>query len=351
MSTKILGFDVGIKNLAYCILDMTPDNYKLLDWGIINLDDDRKLCQFIKRGGEKCGKTAFVTYQNKDKIDCYLCKTHQEKYEPEERKLEDYNNINSTCLYEENDKKCSKKVCYKFNDTTYCKSHGTKILKDSVKETKLKKISSQSCGKLPIITLTKKMCEKLDAHPNFLQVDEVLIENQPSMLNPKMKTISSMLYSYFMINGIGHGNKNGSTISNVKFNSPSNKLKVNKDGTQKILNLAQKKPETYEYTKELGILYCKQLLCDDKINLEILEKETKQDDMCDAFLHGFQYYYNNKNLLNIKKQELDNVVDILYKKICTKKKLTEEQIKELIKDKPKPKTNFFKKKKGITVNI
>ena len=36
---KILSFDVGIKNLAYCIIEVeTKENkeHKIVDWGIIN---------------------------------------------------------------------------------------------------------------------------------------------------------------------------------------------------------------------------------------------------------------------------------------------------------------------------
>ena len=31
---KILSFDIGIKNLSYCLLDSSK---KILDWGIINI--------------------------------------------------------------------------------------------------------------------------------------------------------------------------------------------------------------------------------------------------------------------------------------------------------------------------
>ena len=34
---KILSFDIGIKNLSYCILDET---YKIYDWNIVNLCED-----------------------------------------------------------------------------------------------------------------------------------------------------------------------------------------------------------------------------------------------------------------------------------------------------------------------
>ena len=38
---KILSWDVGIKNLAYCLID--SENDKIMDWGIINLLNDENL--------------------------------------------------------------------------------------------------------------------------------------------------------------------------------------------------------------------------------------------------------------------------------------------------------------------
>ena len=37
---KVLSFDVGIKNLSYCILTKNNEKYKIHNWGIINLTED-----------------------------------------------------------------------------------------------------------------------------------------------------------------------------------------------------------------------------------------------------------------------------------------------------------------------
>ena len=34
---KLLSFDVGIKNLAYCIIEYKNDKLDIIDWNIINL--------------------------------------------------------------------------------------------------------------------------------------------------------------------------------------------------------------------------------------------------------------------------------------------------------------------------
>src|SRR5277367_3299457 len=57
---KVLSFDVGIKNLAYCLMEINDDTqrFKIEDWKIINLADNRMICSFIKRSGEFCDKVA-----------------------------------------------------------------------------------------------------------------------------------------------------------------------------------------------------------------------------------------------------------------------------------------------------
>jgi len=39
---KILSFDVGIKNLAYCILSVEDNDFKILEWDVLNIIDNKK---------------------------------------------------------------------------------------------------------------------------------------------------------------------------------------------------------------------------------------------------------------------------------------------------------------------
>ena len=96
----------------------------------------------------------------------------------------------------------------------------------------------------------------LDQIIELLKVDEVIIENQPSLKNPKMKSIAETLYNYFLCRGIIDTKITMSPITNVKYISPSNKLKINKDNTKLVLSNSKNKTETYKLTKELGIMYC-----------------------------------------------------------------------------------------------
>ena len=54
-----------------------------------------------------------------------------------------------------------------------------------------------------------------------------------------MKTVSSMLYSYFIMRGLHEKDKTGSTIKNIDFCSPSNKIKVGGSEADKRIENAE----------------------------------------------------------------------------------------------------------------
>ena len=43
---RILSFDVGIKNLAYCLIDTTPtQQFNIVEWDVINLCGPEPICK------------------------------------------------------------------------------------------------------------------------------------------------------------------------------------------------------------------------------------------------------------------------------------------------------------------
>ena len=66
---KFLSFDVGIKNLAYWIVNYeleNPSQFKIDNWGIINISCD-DLCEHINTKNNKCINSAtFSHINNKD---------------------------------------------------------------------------------------------------------------------------------------------------------------------------------------------------------------------------------------------------------------------------------------------
>jgi hypothetical protein len=163
---------------------------------------------------------------------------------------------------------------------------------------------------------------KLHEKPNLLDVDIVVIENQPSLKNPQMKSIQMILYSYFLILGkiIGKddGNQTSSSsyIEKIDFCSASNKLKIY-DGPEIILDVKPKKQskkivveETvvieeqppkkksnklkYSDKKKLAIEHAKYYIEKNDIEkLQFFNDHKKKDDLADSYLQGL--YYIKKN--------------------------------------------------------
>ena len=217
---KILSFDVGIKNLAYCLLNDT----KIEDWGILNISIEKE-CNHINNKNKCCDKTA--TFKNDESF--HLCTSH-------------------------------------------------KLLK-CYKDLKLKKIPKQ---KNNILMIGKRMVKILDDHPNFLNVNIVLIENQPALKNPTMKTIQMLLYSYFLIRGIMIDTN---SIQNMEMVNARNKLKVYK-GTPIKCDIKDK----YKKNKYLAIQYCGQMIHTDSDKFQKLFNESKKkDDLADSYLQGIYW--------------------------------------------------------------
>jgi hypothetical protein len=308
---KTLSWDVGIKNLAYCILEtddnIINNNFKIIKWGVINIDDDSNTvkCSYEIRGNKICPKNAQFAYTNNNTI-IGLCKVHNTKYEIKIDEIEEDTNKDNIC----NEEDCNKKSQFIFTNKKYCKGHHTKERKRKLRELTPKKVSKIKCTRKPLKDMCLKMNIELDKIREFDNINQVLIENQPTFINPTMKTISALLFGYF----ITRYNKK-EIIKNVKvsFISPSNKLKVNKKDSNKKLENAEDK-NVYKMTKTLGIKYCKELLnnqlgsgenlCQNiQDNLNILNANKKKDDLCDAFLQAY-YYIFCTNGLDLKHQEI-----------------------------------------------
>jgi len=270
---KILSWDVGVRNLAYCILEKeeTPSDdisVKILDWNVIDLvgeaPDTFPTCQGILKTGKPCTKKSKVTSE-----DGYYCMTHKPKnqgYQPLLAKK-----VCSLEVGKKIKKPCARKIFYQGEDKKYyCKNHG-------------KSISGLNIIKkdLSYYELCKMIIQRLENIPGLFDVDEVVIENQPTLKNPKMKTIQVMLFSIFVMRDVG------GRIKNVGYISATNKLK---EAYQKVDTSQLDMPENKKAArKKLGIIYTQELLANQPEMIEVLKQHTKKDDLCDAYLQGLYY--------------------------------------------------------------
>ena len=243
MSFKILSFDIGIKNLAYCIIEYNKDNKttKIIKWDIINLLEDEVDCL-------KC---------------CGILKN------------------NSLC-----NKNCKKYIIDSCNiKKGYCGTHIKKITDKIYTEKKI------NANKININILIDKLVKNLDyILLDINDVDDILIENQPALKNPKMKTIQIALYMFFLIRE--KTDNNNTRISNIIHYSATNKLKVYNGPI--IKPKAKKK---YDINKELSVIYTKYMINDQLSCLDFFNNSKKKDDLADCYLQGMYYIYKKFKLL------------------------------------------------------
>jgi hypothetical protein len=282
MSEIILSFDIGIIHLAYCLFTKKDNNWVILEWNNIDLTDrEQTKCH--------CGLKASCTYNNN-----FYCKVHSKKCEPI-KPFESFFKENKSldkCQYLVKENICGKKCS--FNDDVnnyYCTTHAKAKYKNLTNLYKVKPYKNSSVADLDFDKTQLKLFEILDNKKELLKANVVLLENQPSFKNPRMKSISIALYSYFLIRGIIDKNLTNSTITKVKFMSPSNKIKVvSNEETKELILLKDNETKLYKLTKELGIKYCKMMIGHLPEWLEFFEKQKKKDDLADAFLQGAYYF-------------------------------------------------------------
>lgn len=222
---QILSFDVGIKNLAYCILN---ESKQICDWNVINIIDNNNniICTCDNKCGSKCkSKASFYCIDGESKIG-------------------------------------------------YCKKH-SKNVNDLIP------IINKKIKKISVNEMSELLFTSLDKYPNMLNVNTVLIENQPCLMNPMIKTVQVLLYSYFVIKGKLHEQ---STISKVQFINARNKLSLY-DGPP----IEQMSTNKYTQRKKEGIEVCKYVLNDDDDYLNFFLSHKKKDDLADSYLQGLWF--------------------------------------------------------------
>lgn len=279
---SICAFDIGIKHLSFCVIN-TENLNKIIKWELINLQCEQEICIGKNKNGKLCTKPATLCHLTNKNI--FYCKKHSTEYQPKSIEVLDIKTAEH-CMFDDCDKKSSKKIDNKF----YCSKHAQKIKTTFDHDEKLQNIKTRTCMKEPLYDLGTRMYNELEKYPEILDSKRIVIENQPSLTNPTMKSISILLFSYFVMK----------KHPSVEFISPSGKLKVNNTLSKDILSLCPKKNK-YAVTKELGIKYTEKLLDlfdDTDILMQVIHNSKKKDDLCDASLHAFYHMHNCRKPLS-----------------------------------------------------
>ena len=263
---KVLSIDVGIKNLAFCLLNNTV----IEKWDVVNISEQITFYCVETEKGKPCKKLASFTKDGK----CF-CLKHSKKQSyqiPTPELNPSYiNKQKIQQLYEIADKYSIK------YEKPLKKCDLVKLIQDYIDNTCFSPIKSTNASKVDLISIGKNIKFRLDEIFPIMDIDCVIIENQISPIANRMKTIQGMLAQYFIMRN---------SCQNIEFVSSINKLK-GIDGEK----------ASYGDRKKLGITKCLETIQTDAKNQEwekYFSSHKKKDDLSDSFLQGMWYLTRDK---------------------------------------------------------
>lgn len=233
----ILTIDVGIKNLALCVLDYSDrkdfNTYKIKVWRVINILGEDPKCEGILKNGNICNKS---------------CK-------------------------------------YKSESNFYCKTHLPKDKKHTLH--KNKKVKNFLLQDIVETILAKLELLTEECHDIFPNISKVLIELQPRV-NQKMKFISHIIYTYF----VGYYLKCNLKVT-LRFIGAKTKLK-----DIPPISCSLKSPYSrrkYISKKHVEWLLNNKFSDEERTDwLPFFKSSKKADDLSDTMLYAVNDLVNNK---------------------------------------------------------
>lgn len=273
---KILSFDVGIKNLAFCLIDFS-NNHTIKQWDIVNLCGESPICNYINKNKQCTNKAKFC----KESIN--VCKIHTKHYKyilPSKT----ISNISLTKKVNKASIISLKEIALQFNiDILNCSNKNEIIdkLNQFIEENFWQSINVNKADNIDLISLGRIMKQQFDIL--FEEIpDVILIENQISPIANRMKTLQGMIAQYFI-------DRNANKII---FVSASNKLKQFNEGIKMKTSYSERKQKSIEITKNeiLKLDNIVNINENDKNNwFDYFNKHKKNDDLADCFLQALWY--------------------------------------------------------------
>lgn len=291
---KLISFDIGIRNLAYCIFDFSGESVSIIDWNVIDISITDKLETIQVPKKCKCKKNAKYSMGS-----LFFCGIHAKEY------ILPSNEFEKSSL-----KKCSVDSLREFEKKWNIPTIDKKELKIEKIERIEKWIEAHVLRK---IGEPKKKKESLDfiqigrnlaIHLSKLDLEDithVIIENQISPIANKMRTIQGMVAQMFILRD----------VPIIEFVSPSNKLREylgekkerEKSDLKPISESDQIQNPDYKQHKKDGIRYTREWLESGFSNWKTFfdTYPKKQDDLADSFLQGI-WYIRKKMGISLEKK-------------------------------------------------
>lgn len=317
MSQTIISFDIGIKNLAYCVfslpgtieerafcasdrphnnqtLPLTPANYPITvrDWNIINLIQqdvvEKPKCNCLNAKGGVCGKTATYIFGQST-----YCLTHakssgkllpSKELSPASFKKKKLDELTDICLkHHIETASCDKKASILEKVIAH-------FLARTLAPIVLEK--SKNANQIHLVEIGKRIKTQLDMVFYKYDPTHVILENQISPIAGRMNTIQGMVAQYFIM-------RDRHDKLSIDFISSAGKLKgFTKEATKEAPSAPT--TNTYKDHKRDGIAFCGQFMASNPglaTCKHIIDASTKKDDLADCFLQGI-YFLRQKNMIS-----------------------------------------------------
>jgi len=303
---RVLSVDVGIKNLALCLLeekaaqgqdqgqDQAQDQAQdhvvrwqepaIVRWQVLNLCGEEPKCGVCAKKGvfQTPALTLFFCAKHA-KISPYIVPTPAFKLATKALKSQSL------------EKLLALMGTYNIPAPVQVQGKAAALLsiQHFFQEKVLQPVTAVKANTLDLVQIGVILTEELDKHFHdvLASLDVVVIENQISPIANRMKTLQGMLAQYFIMRGLRH----------IKFISAANKLKEfqlpvalsaeaaapaqAQDHAPAEAHAAAKVKTTYAERKTMGIDVTQRLLANTPW-LEYFTHHKKKDDLADSFLQG-----------------------------------------------------------------
>jgi len=301
---KVISFDVGIKNMAYCLFDISGTEVSIADWKVLSLMDAEApsaFCSCLAKAPVKSKKKAkelsnfFMTSDETGPLcgrvakykkgDHFYCEKHaksQTSYRMPEKKAIKKMGLEELVIYA---------TSLGLLSLPKKKADILSLVETYLKEHSLEPIVAKKGAKAKdtdLVVLGKNMKRIFGDSLKDVVIDHVLIENQISTLATRMKTVQGMLAQLFIMSYEDIG---------VEFVSSANKLKMFAKESKESKE-SKTDSQKYKAHKKDGVFYCEQLLSSGKWPTDLWTncEKKKKDDLADCFLQGV-WWLHRENLL------------------------------------------------------
>jgi len=310
-SPLTISFDIGIKNLAYCLfypIDASQERIQIIDWRIINLLDTEEKkeshcqCNTLvypnKKSPKLCGKKAIYQHTTENYYCGVHAKTSNKHIPSKENSLASFKKLKVDDLRE---RMSHFGISYQSNTKQSMLESVEKWLAKNMLQPVIEPVK-KNAKKTHLVELGTAMKQKFREYLGdyMYRINTVLLENQISPIAGRMNTIQGLVAQTFIMM-----KQDGEPI-NIEFVSSSGKLKKYKTGNtenqenQEVLesletpelSLQQKQNQNYKQHKKDSIRITQEKLTTNEemsIWRETFDKSPKKDDLADCYLQALYF--------------------------------------------------------------